>query len=58
MCANFFSNSFTVSITGNACLAQDGQEIIFTPLERMPKDLRISYPALLHQQDLMTMKLL
>ena len=42
MCANFFSNNFTVSITGKACLAQDGQDIIFTPLERIPKDLRIS----------------
>ena len=25
---SFFSNIFTVSITGNACLAQDGHEII------------------------------
>ena len=40
--ASFFSNSFTVSITGNACLAQDGQDIILTPLERIPRDLRIS----------------
>ena len=42
MCANFFSNIFTVSITGKACLAQEGQDIIFTPLERIPKDLSIS----------------
>ena len=42
ICANFFYNNFTVSITGKACLAHDGQEIIFTPLDRIPKDLRIS----------------
>ena len=42
MCANFFSNSFTVSMTGNACLAQDGQDIIFTPLDRIPNDFKIS----------------
>jgi len=32
-------------MTGNACLAQDGQDIMLTPLERIPIDLRISYPA-------------
>ena len=37
-----FSNFFTVSITGNCCRAHDGQEIIFTPLLRKPKLLRIS----------------
>ena len=47
MCANFFSNNLTVSITGNACLAHDGQEIIFTPLDLIPKDLRISNPVLI-----------
>ena len=57
MCASFFSKILTVSITGNACLAQDGQEIIFTPLERIPKDLRISNLLLLRQLDLMIRKL-
>ena len=32
-------------MTGKACLAQEGHDIIFTPLERIPSDLRISYPA-------------
>ena len=32
ICDNLFSNCFTVSITWNACLAQEGHEIIFTPL--------------------------
>ena len=41
ICDNFFSSAFTVSMTGNACLAQEGQDIIFTPLERIPNDLRI-----------------
>ena len=45
MCDNFSSNTFTVSITGKACLAHDGHEIIFTPLDLIPKDLRISNPA-------------
>ena len=39
---NFFSNSFTVSITGKAWRAQDGQEIIFTPLDLIPNDFKIS----------------
>ena len=42
MCDNFSSNTFTVSITGKACLAHDGHEIIFTPLDLSPKDFRIS----------------
>ena len=40
--SQFFSNFFTVSITGNACLAQEGQDIIFTPLDLIPKDFNIS----------------
>ena len=32
MCDNFFSNILTVSITGKACRAHDGHEIICTPL--------------------------
>ena len=32
-------------MTGNAWRAQDGQEIIFTPLALIPKDFKISYPA-------------
>mgnify|MGYP004143333921 CR=1 FL=1 len=39
---NLFSKVFTVSITGNAWRAQDGHEIIFTPLDLIPSDLRIS----------------
>ena len=42
MWASFFSNSFTVSITGNAWRAHEGQEIMFTPLERIPNDFKIS----------------
>ena len=37
-----FSIFFTVSITGNCCLAQEGQEIIFTPLFLKPKLFSIS----------------
>ena len=40
-----FSNFFTVSITGNCCLAQEGHEIIFMPLFLNPKLLRISKPT-------------
>ena len=32
ICESFSSKILTVSITGNPCLAQDGQEIMFTPL--------------------------
>ena len=41
------SSSLTVSITLKACLAQDGQEIIFTPLFRKLSDLSISFPTLI-----------
>ena len=33
-------------MTGKACLAQDGHDIICTPLDLIPKDFKISYPAL------------
>ena len=36
------SKIFTVSMTGKACLAQDGHEIIWTPLDLMPNDFNIS----------------
>ena len=36
------SSFLTVSITGNCCLAHDGQEIIFTPLFLIPKPFNIS----------------
>ncbi|MDA7695701.1 bifunctional ornithine acetyltransferase/N-acetylglutamate synthase [Candidatus Pelagibacter sp.] len=36
------SNIFTVSITWNACLAHDGQDIIFTPLFLKLSDFNIS----------------
>ena len=35
-----------VFITWNACLAQDGHEIIFTPLFLNPNDFKISLPIL------------
>ena len=41
---NFSSNFITVSITWNACLAQDGHDIIFTPLLRKFNDFSISLP--------------
>ena len=44
ICDNFSSKTFTVLITWNACLAHDGQEIIFTPLFLKPKDFKISLP--------------
>ena len=44
MCDNFSSKTLTVSITWKPCLAQDGQEIIFTPLFLKFKDLSISFP--------------
>ena len=46
MCDNFFSKISTVLITSNACLAHEGQEIIFTPLCFKFKLFRISNPAL------------
>ena len=46
MCSNFSSNILTVSITWKACLAHDGQEIIFTPLFRKFNDFNISLPIL------------
>ena len=39
------SNIFTVLITGNACLAHEGQEIIFTPLFLKFNDFSISFPT-------------
>ena len=39
---NFSSNILTVSITGKACLAQDGQEIILTPRDLIFRDFKIS----------------
>ena len=41
---SFFSNFLTVSITGKACLAQDGQEIMLTPLDLIPKDFKFHNP--------------
>ena len=43
---SFSSKIFTVFITGKACLAHDGQEIILTPLLRKFKDFNISFPIL------------
>ena len=42
----FFSQLFTVSITLNPCLAQDGHEIILTPLFLKLRDFNISFPIL------------
>ena len=42
MCESFFSRTFTVLITGNACLAHDGQDIILTPLDLKFNDFKIS----------------
>ena len=44
---NLLSNSLTVSITWKACLAQDGHEIIFTPLFLKLRDFKISLPTLI-----------
>ena len=44
MCESFFSNIFTVSITSKPCLAQEGQEIILTPLSLKLSDFSISLP--------------
>jgi len=46
ICESFFSKILTVSITGNACRAHEGQEIMFTPLCLKFKDFKISYPIL------------
>ncbi len=40
------SKILTVSITGNACRAQDGHEIILTPLCLKLSDFKISLPTL------------
>ena len=42
---NLLSSSLTVSITWKACLAQDGHEIIFTPLFLKFRDFKISLPT-------------
>ena len=42
-----FSNFCTVSITGNCCLAQDGQATILTPLCLRFKLFKISKPTLI-----------
>ena len=42
ICESFCSRVLTVSITGNACLAQEGHEIIFTPLDLKSKLFKIS----------------
>ena len=44
ICESLSSSIFTVSITLNPCLAQDGQDIILTPLFRKPIDFKISFP--------------
>ena len=41
ICDNFSSIIFTVLITSKFCLAQEGQDIIVTPLFLIPNDLRI-----------------
>ena len=46
MCASRFSSSATTLITSNPWRAHDGQEMMFTPRCRSPKDFRISKPAL------------
>ena len=45
MCESFSSKILTVSITSNACLAQDGHEIILTPLFLRLSDFKISLPT-------------
>ena len=42
MWESFSSKALTVSITGKACLAQDGQDIILTPRDLMLSDFYIS----------------
>ena len=46
MYSSLFSNLFTVSITSNCCLAQEGQETMVTPLFLKCNDFSISYPTL------------
>ena len=41
---NLSSKVFTVSITSKPCLAQEGHEIILTPLFLRPRDFNISFP--------------
>ena len=41
----FFSIFFTVSITSNCCLAQEGQEIIVNPDFLIPRAFNISIPT-------------
>jgi len=45
--ASFSSNICTVLITSKPWRAQDGQEMIFTPLVLKPKDFSISKPTLI-----------
>ena len=45
ICESFSSKILTVSITLNACLAQDGHEIILTPLFLRFSDFKISLPT-------------
>jgi len=45
MWESFSSKILTVSITSNACLAQDGHEIILTPLFLRLSDFKISLPT-------------
>ena len=44
ICDSFSSKTFTVSITWKACLAQEGHDMIFTPLFLKFNDFRISFP--------------
>ena len=45
MCDNFCSKILTVSITLKACLAQEGHDMILTPLFLKFKDFKISLPT-------------
>ena len=47
MCESFSSKILTVLITGKACLAHDGHEIIFIPLFLKFKDFNNSFPILI-----------
>ncbi len=44
ICDSFSSSFFTVFITSNPCLAQEGHDIIFTPLDLKLRDFKISFP--------------
>ena len=46
ICASLSSKIFVVFTTSNPALAQDGQDIIFTPLCLKFKDFKISKPVL------------